>query len=185
MGELVVTEFISLDGVIEEPKWTFEFDRGKEGDAFKEEELMAADVQLLGRVTYQGFAEAWPKMRDSTGEYGEKFNSMPHHVVSTTLSDEEATWENSIVIRDDVPGAVRRLKDDVENDILVQGSATLAQALAAEGLIDRYRLMVFPIVLGTGKRLFPEGAPQVKLALEQAEPVGPDGVMVYTFRTKR
>jgi dihydrofolate reductase len=185
MGELVVTEFISLDGVIEEPKWTFEFDRGKEGDAFKDEELMAADVQLLGRVTYEGFAEAWPKLRGSTGEYGEKFNSMPHYVASTTLSDDDAGWENSTVIRDDVPGAVRKLKADVENDILVQGSATLAQLLAAEGLIDRYRLMVFPIILGTGKRLFAEGTPRATLSLEQAEPVGPDGVMVYTFRTKR
>jgi len=185
MGELVVTEFISLDGVIEEPRWTFEFDRGKAGDDFKDEELMAADVQLLGRVTYEGFAEAWPKMRESTGEYGEKFNSMPHYVVSTTLSDDDASWENSIVIRDDVAGAVRKLKDEVENDILVQGSGQLAKALAAEDLVDRYRLMVFPVVLGSGQRLFADDGPKATFALERAEPVGPEGVMAYSFRTKR
>jgi dihydrofolate reductase len=185
MGELVVTEFISLDGVIEEPRWTFEFDRGTDGDNFKDEELFAADVQLLGRVTYQGFAEAWPKMRESTGEYGEKFNSMPHYVVSTTLSDEDASWENSTVIRDDVPGAVRKLKDETENDILVQGSGKLAKTLAEEDLVDRYRLMVFPVVLGSGQRLFADDGPQRTFTVERAEPVGPEGVMVYSFRTKR
>ena len=119
MGEMVVTEFISLDGVMEGPGsndpfehagWSFDFDRGDEGDQFKADELMAADVQLLGRITYEGFAANWPAMRESAGEFGEKMNSMPKYVVSTTLSDEEASWENSTVIRDDVPGAVRKLK---------------------------------------------------------------------------
>jgi dihydrofolate reductase len=185
MGELVVTEFISLDGVIEEPKWTFEFDRGEAGNDFKDEELMAADVQLLGRITYEGFAEAWPKMRDSQGEYGEKFNAMPHFVVSTTFSDEDASWDNSTVIREDVAGSVQKLKDEIENDILVQGSSRLVQTLAAERLVDRYRLMLFPIVLGGGKRLFEAGTPRETLTVERYEPVGPDGVMVSELRVKR
>jgi dihydrofolate reductase len=194
MGEVVVTEFISLDGVIEDPGgaedfehggWSFEFNRGDEGDRFKLDELMAADVQLLGRTTYQGFAAAWPDMRESTGEFGEKMNAMPKHVVSTTLSDEDASWENSTVIRDDVPGAVRTLTQEVEGDILIQGSATLARSLADEGLIDRINLMMFPIVLGTGKRLFPEGIPRSTLELDAVEQVGPDGVLVLTYRAKR
>lgn len=194
MGDVVVTEFISLDGVIEDPGgaedfehggWSFEFNRGDEGDRFKLDELMAADVQLLGRTTYQGFAAAWPDMRESTGEFGEKMNAMPKHVVSTTLSDEDASWENSTVIRDDVPGAVRTLTQEVEGDILIQGSATLARSLADEGLIDRINLMMFPIVLGTGKRLFPEGIPRSTLELDAVEHVGPDGVLVLTYRAKR
>ena len=194
MGDVVVTEFISLDGVIEDPGgaedfehggWSFEFNRGDEGDRFKLDELMAADVQLLGRTTYQGFAAAWPDMRESTGEFGEKMNAMPKHVVSTTLSDEDASWENSTVIRDDVPGAVRKLKQEVEGDILIQGSATLARSLADQGLIDRINLMMFPIVLGTGKRLFPEGIPRSTLELDRVEQVGPEGVLVLTYRAKR
>lgn len=194
MGDVVVTEFISLDGVIEDPGgaedfehggWSFEFNRGDEGDRFKLDELMAADVQLLGRTTYQGFAAAWPDMRESTGEFGEKMNAMPKHVVSTTLSDEDASWENSTVIRDDVPGAVRKLAQEVEGDILIQGSAKLARSLADQGLIDRINLMMFPIVLGSGKRLFPEGIPRSTLELDTVEQVGPDGVLVLTYRAKR
>jgi dihydrofolate reductase len=195
MGHIVVTEFITLDGVIEDPGggeksfehsgWEFQFNRGEQGDAFKTEELMVADAQLLGRVTYQGFAKVWPAMREETGEYGEKINSMPKHVVSTTLSDEDASWENSTVIRDDIPGAVRALKQDVPGDILVQGSATLAQTLAENDLVDRYRLMLFPIVLGTGKRLFPQGAPWARFELAQCEQVGSDGVLTLIYQAKR
>ena len=194
MGDVVVTEFISLDGVIEDPGgsedfehggWSFEFNRGDEGDRFKLDELMAADVQLLGRTTYQGFAAAWPDMRESTGDFGEKMNAMPKHVVSTTLSDEEASWENSTVIRDDVPGAVRKLRQEVDGDILIAGSATLARSLADEGLIDRVNLMMFPIVLGTGKRLFAEGVSRSTLELDTVEQVGPDGVLTLTYRAKR
>ncbi len=194
MGEVVVTEFISLDGVIEAPGggeefehagWTFEFNRGDEGDRFKTEEVMDADVQLLGRITYEGFAAAWPGMRDKFGEFSEHFNAMPHYVVSTTLSDEDASWDNSTVIRDDVPGAVRTLKEEVERDILVSGSATLVRALAAEDLVDRYRLMVFPVVLGTGKQLFPDGFPHGELELVDLAQVGPDGLFTATYKPKR
>jgi dihydrofolate reductase len=146
---------------------------------------MAADVQLLGRVTYRGFAAAWPAMRESAGEVGEKMNSMPKYVVSTTISDEDASWENSTVIRDDVAEAVRKLKQDVEGDILVGGNATLARFLAEHDLVDRINLMMFPIVLGTGKRLFPEGIPRATLELGAVEQVGPDGVLLLTLGPKR
>src|ERR1700738_3919217 len=127
MGDVVVTEFISLDGVIEDPGgaegdahggWSFKFDRGAEGDKFKFDELVAADAQLLGRVTYQGFARAWPTMA-GMDEFADKMNSMPKYLVSTTLSDADASWTNSTVIRDDVPGQVARLKAQVPGDILV------------------------------------------------------------------
>jgi dihydrofolate reductase len=195
MGDLVVTEFITLDGVIEDPGggekafahsgWEFEFNRGEEGNRFKTDELTAADVQLLGRITYQGFAAVWPGIGEAAGDYGLKMNEMPKYVVSTTLSDDDATWDNSTVIRDDVPGAVRALKQQVDGDILVQGSATLVRSLAEHDLVDRYRLMMFPIVLGTGKRLFPEGIPSAKLQLDEVRPVGPDGAVTIVYGPKR
>lgn len=183
MGKLVVTEFISLDGVIEEPKWTFEFNRGEEGDKFKGEELKAAEAQLLGRITYEGFAQAWPSMADDW--FGEKMNAMPKYVVSTTLSDADADWTNSTVIRDDVPGEVSRLKEEVVGDILVAGSAHLVQSLTEHGLVDEYRLMVFPVVLGAGKRLFEEGTSRTELRLVDSTPVGPDGVIILTYEPTR
>jgi dihydrofolate reductase len=190
MGKVVVTEFMTLDGVIEDPGgaegfehggWNFEFEMGDDGGKFKFDELMAADVQLLGRVTYQGFAAAWPQMNDD--EFGQRMNSMPKYVVSTTLSDDDASWENSTVIRDDVTGQVQRLKDEVDGDILIAGSAKLTRSLAEAGLVDEYRLMVFPIVLGTGKRLFADGFEKGKLKLTDSTPVGPDGAVVLTYRT--
>jgi dihydrofolate reductase len=188
MGNVVVTEFMTLDGVIEAPGggedfehggWSFEFDRGDDGDKFKVDELNAADVQLLGRITYEGFAAAWPQMNED--EFGQKMNSMPKYVVSTTLSDEDASWENSTVIRDDVAGQVAKLKDEVDGDILIAGSATLVKSLAANGLVDEYRLMVFPIVLGTGKKLFADGFEKGKLKLTDSKTVGSDKIMVLTY----
>jgi dihydrofolate reductase len=122
-------------------------------------------------------------MRDKFGEFSEKFNAMPHYVVSTTLSDDDASWDNSTVIRDDVGGAVRRLKDELEGDILVSGSATLHKTLAADGLVDRYRLMVFPIMLGHGKRLFGDGLPKTELRLVESKRVGPDGIVANVYET--
>ena len=192
MGKLVVTEFITLDGVFEAPGggeafehggWAFKFNRGDDGDKFKVDELMAADAQLLGRVTYTGFAQAWPSM--NTDEFGQKMNSMPKYVVSTTLRDADATWTNSTVIRDDVPGQVGRLKSEVAGDILVAGSAQLARSLTEHGLVDEYRLMVFPIVLGSGKRLFGDGSPSLTLRLGDSQPVGPDGVVILTYTPVR
>ena len=194
VGRVIVTEFISLDGVVEDPGgaekgktdfpyggWTFEFDRGAEGNQFKVEELRAADAQLLGRITYEGFAKAWPAMRAQAGEFGEKMNAMPKYVVSTTLADADATWENTKVIRGDLRGAVERLKRDIGGDILIAGSAKLVQGLAEHGLVDQYRLMTFPIVLGTGKRLFEGGVSKTKLRLVENTPVGKDGVVILTY----
>lgn len=193
MGKLVVTEFITLDGVIEAPGggdefehagWSFEFSRGDEGDKFKFDELMASDAQLLGRVTYEGFAKAWPSMTDA-GDFGEKMNGMPKYVVSTTLSDDDADWTNSTVIRADVGVEVSRVKEQVAGDILVAGSAQLVRTLAEHDLVDEYRLMVFPIVLGSGKRLFGDGTPRIVLRLVDSTPVGPDGVFILTYEPAR
>jgi dihydrofolate reductase len=183
MGKLVVTEFITLDGVVEEPRWSFEFNRGEDGDKFKADELKSADAQLLGRVTYQGFAQAWPSM--ATDWFGEKMNEMPKYVVSNTLTDEDADWTNSTVIRNDVPGQISQIKKRVAGDLLVAGSAGLVKTLAEHDLVDEYRLMVFPIVLGTGKRLFGEGITRTTLRLADATPVGPDGVFILTYAPAR
>ncbi len=193
MGKLVVTEFITLDGVIEGPGgdgdfvhagWSFKFNRGDDGDKFKFDELMAAGAQLLGRVTYEGFARAWPAVTDA-GEFGEKMNTMPKFVVSTRLSDGDAGWTNTKVIRDDVARQVSRLKEQVAGDVLVAGSARLVRTLAEHDLVDEYRLMLFPIVLGAGKRLFDEGTPSTVLRLVESKPVGPDGVLVLTYQPAR
>jgi dihydrofolate reductase len=188
MGKVVVSQFISVDGVVEDPGgseqwerggWAFKFDRGSEGDAFKLDELMASDALLLGRTTYEGFAEAWPSRE---GEFADKFNGMRKYVVSSTLSDPE--WNNTEVIApDDLVAEVTRIKDEHDGDILVNGSAQLVQALAEHGLIDEYRLMVFPIVLGSGKRLFDTGGAQQTLRLLEQRAVGPDGVVVLTYAT--
>jgi dihydrofolate reductase len=183
MGNLVVTEFISLDGVFEEPRWTFEFNRGEEGDAFKADELRAADAQLLGRVTYQGFAQAWPSMGGDW--FGEKMNAMPKYVVSTTLTDEAADWTNSTVIRADIASQISGLKDEVEGDILVAGSAHLVRTLTEHDLVDEYRLMVFPILLGGGKLLFDHGSTRTALRLLEHRPVGPDGIIVLRYEPVR
>jgi len=192
MGKLVVTEFISLDGVMEDPGgaeeyehggWSFKFSRGEEGDKFKTDELMAADAQLLGRVTYQGFAKAWPSMAGNP--FADKMNAMPKYVVSSTLTEEQADWNNSTVIGDDVAAEVARVKEQVAGDVLVAGSARLVRSLAEHDLVDEYRLMVFPIVLGTGKRLFGEGTPHTVLRLLDSTPVGPDGVYVLTYAPVR
>ena len=187
MGKVVVSEFISVDGVIEDPGgaedyehggWTFEYDRGDDGDKFKLDEIMAADAQLLGRVTYEGFAKAWPTMEDPVG-FADKMNSMPKYVVSTTLQNPE--WSNTTVLKD--VDEVAKLKDEYDGDIVVAGSATLAQSLAEKGLVDEYRLMVFPTVLGTGKRLFADGSGRIKLKLTDTKHVGSDGVVVLTYES--
>ncbi len=187
MGKLAVTEFVSLDGVFEDPGgsegtphagWTFTFDRGEDGEKFKLDEVVAADAQLLGRVTYEGFAAAWPNYSDEVG-FAAKMNSMPKYVVSSSLAS--ANWENSTVIRDNVADEVRALKAKYDGDILVAGSGTLVQFLFAEGLVDELRLMVFPIVLGSGRRLLPEGSAKTRLRLVGSQQVGSDGVTVLTY----
>jgi dihydrofolate reductase len=186
MGKLVVTEFVSVDGVFEDPGgaedyehggWTFEYDRGEEGNKFKLEELMEAEVQLFGRVTYEGFAAAWPSRE---GEFADKINSAPKYVASSTLRDPE--WQNTTVISGDVLGGIGELKERTDGAILVAGSGTLVGTLLAAGLVDELRLMVFPTVLGRGKRLFPDGIDRLKLKLTQSRQVGPDGVQVQVYQ---
>jgi dihydrofolate reductase len=184
MGRIVVTEFISLDGVIEDPGgsedykyggWSFEINRGDEGDKFKLDEALDSAALLLGRRTYEGFASAWPS-RD--GEFADKFNNMPKYVVSSTLKDPE--WTNTTVISDDLASEVGRLKQDIDGDIVVHGSAQLVQALVEHGLVDELRLMVFPVVLGAGKRLFGETSDKRPLRLSDSKIVG-DGVAILTY----
>ena len=184
MGRIVVTEFVSLDGVMEDPGgaedfkhggWSFEFSRGEEGDKFKLDETMASDALLLGRVTYEGFARAWPS-RD--GEFADKFNSMPKYVVSSTLTDPD--WANSTVISDNLTEEVEQLKREHEGDIVVHGSATLVQGLLERDLVDEVRLMVFPVVLGSGKTVFGESEEIKKMRLTDSKVVG-DGVAILTY----
>ncbi len=184
MGRIVVTEFISLDGVVEDPGgsedfkhggWSFEYSRGDEGDRFKLDETMASDALLLGRKTYEGFADAWPQ-RD--GEFADKFNNMPKYVVSSTLTEPE--WTNSTVLDGDVADAVARLKEDHDGDIVVHGSVQLAQELLENDLVDELRLMVFPVVLGSGKQLWGETSDKKGLKLVDSKVVG-DGVAILVY----
>jgi dihydrofolate reductase len=185
MGKIVITEFVSLDGVMEDPGgaedfkyggWSFEFNRGADGDKFKLDETLATDALLLGRVTYEGFADAWPSRE---GEFADKFNAMPKYVVSSTLKDPE--WSNSTVIDGELAAEVEKLKQSVDGDIVVHGSAQLAQALIESDLVDELRLMVFPVVLGKGKRLFGDTSDKKGLRLADSRTVG-DGVAILTYQ---
>jgi dihydrofolate reductase len=184
MGQIVVTEFVSLDGVIEAPGggedykhagWSFEIDRGDEGNQFKLDETMSSAALLLGRRTYEGFAAAWPE-RD--GEFADKFNSMPKYVVSSTLRDPQ--WTNSTVLSGDVVDEITKLKQKQDGNIVVHGSAQLVQSLIENDLVDELRLMVFPVVLGSGKRLFGETADKRRLQLSSSTVVG-DGVAIQVY----
>lgn len=186
MGTIGVTEFVSLDGVFEDPGgsenyeyggWTFEYDRGDEGNTFKLDELMDAKVQLLGRVTYEGFAEAWPSRE---GPFAEKLNNDLKVVVSTTLTDPK--WNNTTVIGTDVVEQLAKLRNETDGSILVAGSGTLVETLLGNDLVDELRLMVFPTILGRGRRVFPDGIDRLKLKLVESRAVGPDGVQVQVYR---
>ncbi|HEY3105310.1 MAG TPA: dihydrofolate reductase family protein [Gaiellaceae bacterium] len=188
MGRIVVTEFVSLDGVLEDPGgsenfkyggWSFEISRGDEGDRFKLDETMATDALLLGRRTYEGFAAAWPSRE---GEFADKFNSMPKYVVSSTLTNPE--WSNSTVLNGDLNEEIPRLIAEHQGDIVVHGSAQLVQSLLENDLVDEVRLMVYPVVLGSGKRLFGETTNKKPLELVDSKVVG-DGVAILTYQTKR
>ncbi len=184
MGKIVVTEYISLDGVIEAPggtedyrhvNWAMEFDRGAEGEEFKDTENRAAEALLLGRITYEEFAKAWPTME---GEFADKFNSMPKYVVSSTLEDPE--WSNTTVLSGDVLEEVSRLRERPGGDVVVHGSARLVQTLFEHDLVDELRLMVYPIVLGTGKRLFAETSDKKRMRLTESKTVG-DGITILIY----
>jgi len=188
MGKIVVTEFMSLDGVVEDPGgsesftyggWSFEISRGEEGDKFKLDEALSADALLLGRVTFEGFADAWPSRE---GEFADKFNTMPKYVVSSTL--EEPEWNNSTVLKGDVVEEVAKLRQEQDGDIVVHGSAQLVQTLIEHDLVDELRLMVFPVVLGSGKRLYGEASDKKRLLLVDSKVVG-DGVAILTYEPAR
>lgn len=186
MGRIVVTEFVSVDGVMEAPGpdgsgykhegWTFDISTGEEGEKFKLDETLDSEAQLLGRVTYEGFASAWPSVK---GEFGDKFNNMPKYVVSSTL--EQAEWNKSTVLKGDVVKEVSKLKQRLHGDIVVHGSAQLVQTLLANDLVDELRLMVYPVVLGSGKRLFGDADHMKALRLVSTKTVG-DGVVILTYQ---
>jgi dihydrofolate reductase len=180
---VIVTEFVSLDGVMEAPGgepgyahsgWTMDFpDEGQY--VYKLEEVQAAEALLLGRKTYEGFAEAWPERE---GEFAERFNAMPKYVVSSTLRD--PSWTNTTVLDGDLPSAVARVREQHGGDVVVHGSARLVQGLLEADLVDELRLMVFPVVLGSGKRLFGETSDKKPLKLTDSKIVG-DGVAILTY----
>jgi dihydrofolate reductase len=187
MSKVVVSQFITVDGVIEDPGgsegtdtggWAFRFERGPEGDQFKVDEVMASDALLLGRVTYEGFAEAWPSR---SGDFADKFNGMRKYVVSSTLRDPE--WSNSVVIApDEVASEVAKLREQDGGDLLVNGSAQLVRALLEHGLVDELRLMVFPVVLGGGKRLVDGAERPSPLRLVDSRPAGECLILTYAPR---
>jgi dihydrofolate reductase len=186
MGRIVVSEFVSLDGVMEDPGgaegspaggWAFKFERGADGDRYKLDELMEAEAMLLGRVTYEGFARAWPTMDDEQG-FAAKMNSMPKYVVSSSLQD--ASWENSTILRGDPVAEAAGLRAKIDGNILVAGSSSLVHALHDAGLIDEYRLMIYPTVLGSGKRLFRDGASPAGYEAVDVRPSG--AVALMTLR---
>ena len=188
MGRIVVTEFLSLDGVVEAPGggesfrhggWSLEINRGDEGDKFKLDEALSSEALLLGRVTYEGFALAWPSRE---GEFAQKFNNMPKYVVSSTL--EKPEWNNSTVLKGDVVQEVSTLKQAHEGDIVVHGSPQLVQALVENDLVDELRLMVFPVVIGSGKRLFGETSDLKSMRLVDSKVVG-DGVAILIYQPAR
>jgi len=182
--KLIVSEFVTLDGVMEAPGgepghphsgWVFDF-VSPEQETYKLEEVLESEALLLGRVTYEGFADAWPRR---SGEFADKMNRMPKFVVSTTLRDLD--WSNSTLIRGDVAEEVARLKEQDGGPILVAGSRTLVHTLMRDGLVDEYRIMIFPVVLGSGRRLFPESPDKIVLTLADTRAFG-SGVVVHTYR---
>ena len=179
MRRVIVTEYVTLDGVMEEPgTWSLQF-WNEEIAKFKLDELFASDSLLLGRVTYQGFAAAWPSMTDEAG-FADRMNGLPKHVVSTTL-EEPLEWNNSSLIKGNIPEEVSDLKQQAGQDILIYGSGELVHTLMQHGLIDEYRIMVHPLVLGNGRRLFKDGIPTTALRLVETKSFG-SGVVVLTYQ---
>jgi dihydrofolate reductase len=184
MGRVVVTEFVSLDGVMEDPGgaegfryggWSFEIPRGEEGDKFKMDEAFNSEALLLGRVTYDGFADAWPQRE---GEFADKFNNMPKYVVGSKA--DAGRWNNTTVLDGDAVEATRRLREERDEDLVVHGSRQLAQTLFDNDLVDELRLMVYPVVLGDGKRLFGPTSEKKTLRLVNSRVVG-DGVLILRY----
>ncbi len=187
MGKVVVTEFVSLDGVFEDPGgaegfkyggWSFKFQRGPEGDKFKLDELKAAGAHLLGRITYEDFAKAWPTIKDEAG-FADMMNNLPKYVVSSSLNEGALTWKNSHVIKADLASEVTKLKQEIKGDLLVAGSGQLVRGLLGAGLVDEIHLMTYPVILGEGKRLF-DGAAKTDLQLVGQKTLD-NGVTVLSY----
>ena len=188
MRKLFVTEYVTLDGVFEDPGggdgtknggWSFQF-WGEEAMKYKFDELFASDALLVGRVTYEGFAKAWPTVKDDVG-FADRMNSMPKYVVSTTMIPEQLTWNNSHLIREHIAEEVARLKQQDGLDIMVAGSGELVRTLMQYGLIDEYRLMVHPVVLGEGRRLFADGIGKTVLKLVDTKAFS-SGIVILTYQ---
>jgi dihydrofolate reductase len=185
LGRIIVTEFVSIDGVMEGPGggegfrhsgWQFEFDSGEEFLTFKSDETFQSEAMLLGRRTYEEFAKSWPSVQ---GEFADRFNGMPKYVVSSTLKDPE--WANSRVLAGDAVAEVAKLRRETGGDIVVHGSAQLVQTLVEHDLVDELRLMVYPVILGAGKRLFGDTSGKKRLRLADSKVIG-DGVTVLIYR---
>jgi dihydrofolate reductase len=184
MARIVVTEFVSLDGVAEAPggedfkyrSWSFEFDRGEDGDKYKLDEAFGAAALLIGRRTYESFANAWPRYE---GALADKYNSMPKYVVSGTLTDPE--WNNTHIIRGDVVQQITELKRELDGDIQVPGSIQLVQDLIDKDLVDEIRLMTFPVILGTGRRLLGQTANKSIWKMTESATVG-EGIGITVFQ---
>jgi dihydrofolate reductase len=188
MGTIVVTEFVSLDGVVEDPGgvegfehggWAFEIDRGREGEQFKLDEALASEAMLLGRNTYETFAASWPSR---TGAFADKLNAMPKYVVSSTLTDAE--WNNTTVVSGDLDDVVAKIKQGHEGEILVPGSPPLVRALLERDLADELRLMVYPVILGAGQQLFGSTSTKKPLELTSTKTVGA-GVTILAYALGR
>ena len=188
MRQICVLTFVTLDGVMQAPGgeefkypgWSFAFDRGTDGNQFKLDETLETEALLIGRVTYESFADAWPK-RD--GEFADKFNTMPKYVVSSTLEDPE--WSNTTVLKGDVVDEATKLKEQIDGIVQTPGSLRLVQTLLEHDLVDELDLMVFPVILGTGRRLFGETPEKSDWRLTESKPVGPDGVLVLIYERAR
>lgn len=179
MRKVVASEFVTLDGVMEDPSWTFQFPSEEQGK-FKFDELFASDALLLGRATYEGFAAAWPRMTEQYGEYADMMNGYPKYVVSTTL-EEPLDWNNSRLIKGNVAEEVSGLKQQPGKDILIFGSGHLVNTLMQHDVIDEYRMMVFPVVVGGGKRLFRDDIETTALKLVDTKTFG-SGVVVLSYQ---
>jgi dihydrofolate reductase len=187
MGKIVVTEFVSLDGVMQAPGgeefkypgWTFEFDRGEDGEQFKLDETLESDALLIGRVTYESFADAWPKRE---GPFADKFNTMPKYLVSSKIDDPE--WNNTTVIKGDVVDEVTKLKQDVDGIIQIPGSRRLVHELIEADLVDEVHMMIFPVILGTGDRMYGESSDKKPMRLKESRTVG-DGVVILVYERAR
>jgi dihydrofolate reductase len=189
MRKIIVTEFITLDGVIEDPGgseehpesgWNLSY-MNEEAEQYKLEELKAADTQLLGAVTYRGFAATWPTI--NAGAFSDLMNGMKKYVVSSTMKPEELTWNNSRQIKENVVEEITKLKEEPGKDILVAGSSVLVQTLIKNDLVDEYHLQLHPIILGTGRRLFKEGLDRKDLNLKEVKALS-NGLLLLTYSSK-